>query len=183
MAKQWLINEIDEEKRDWISRQLSISPLLATVLLGRGVEEPVQAERFLEPQISHLNDPFLLPDIELAVGRIWKAITDHEKIVVFGHDDIDGATSTTIMMEILRHLGASSDDYIPDRVTEGYGFRRGVLERFVHNGVSLLITVDSESSDFPGMLMAAEMGLDVIITDHHEIQGRLPKALAVINPK
>jgi single-stranded-DNA-specific exonuclease len=183
MAKQWFINEIDEEKRDWISRQLSISPLLATVLLGRGVEEPDQAERFLEPQISHLNDPFLLPDIEPAVGRIWKAITDHEKIVVFGHDDIDGATSTTIMMEILRHLGASSDDYIPDRVTEGYGFRREVLERFVRNGISLLITVDSESSDFPGMRMAAEMGLDVIVTDHHEIQGRLPKALAVINPK
>ena len=110
MAKQWLINEIDEEKRDWISRQLSISPLLATVLLGRGVEEPDQAERFLEPQISHLNDPFLLPDIEPAVGRIWKAITDHEKIVVFGHDN----------------AGWTLDGYVIPRLASGMIFAQEV---------------------------------------------------------
>jgi single-stranded-DNA-specific exonuclease len=183
VAKQWIVNEIDEEKRDWISRQLGISPLLATVLVGRGIDEPGMAERYLKPQVSHLNDPFLLPDIDTAVGRIWKAITDHEKIIVFGHDDTDGATSTAIMMETLKGLGAHPDDYIPNRTTEGYGFRQNVLERFEKDGVSLVITVDSESSDFPGVRMANDIGLDVIITDHHEIQGSLPRALAVINPK
>jgi len=183
VAKQWIINEIDEEKRDWISRQLGISPLLAAILVGRGIEEPGEAERFLEPQISHLNDPFLLPDIDVAVGRIWKAITDHERIVVFGHDDVDGATSTAIMTETLRRLGATPDEYIPDRTTEGYGFRREVLKRFDQSGVRLVVTVDSETSDFPGVRMAQEMGIDVVITDHHEIHAGLPRALAVVNPK
>ncbi len=183
MAKQWIFNQVDETRRDWISRRLGISPLLATILLGRGIEDPEQAEKFLEPQTSHLNDPFLLPDIEVAVGRIWKAITDHEKILVFGHDDTDGATSTVIMMETLRRLGAYPEEYIPDRSTEGYGFKQEVLERFSGDGVKLVVTVDSESSDFPGVRMARDMGIDVIITDHHEIQEGLPKALAVINPK
>jgi single-stranded-DNA-specific exonuclease len=183
VAKQWIINEVDESKRDWISRQLGISPLLATILVGRGIEEPAGAERFLQPQISHLNDPFLLPDIEVAVGRIWKAITDHEKIVVFGHDDTDGATSTAIMMEALERLGAYPEDYIPDRTSEGYGFRQEVLERFDKSGVKLVVSVDSESSDFPGVRMAQQMGIDVVITDHHELHAGLPPALAVINPK
>jgi single-stranded-DNA-specific exonuclease len=183
VAKQWVINEVDETKRDWISRQLGISHLLAAILVGRGIEEPGEAERFLQPQISHLNDPFLLPDVELAVGRIWKAITDHEKIVVFGHDDTDGATSTAIMMETLRRLGAYPEDYIPDRTAEGYGFRREVLERFGQDGVKLVVSVDSESSDFPGVRMAQQMGIDVVITDHHELHAGLPPALAVVNPK
>lgn len=183
VAKHWIINDVDVSKRDWISRQLGISPLLATILVGRGIEEPGQAERFLNPQLSHLNDPYLLPDINVAVGRIWKAITDHEKIVVFGHDDTDGATSTAIMMETLQHLGANPDEYIPDRTTEGYGFRREVLEGFDKGGVKLVITVDSQSSDFPGVRMAQQMGIEVVITDHHELQGGLPPALAVINPK
>jgi single-stranded-DNA-specific exonuclease len=183
MAKQWIVNEIDEQKRNWISRQLGISSLLATILVGRGIDEPDQAEKFLNPHISHLNDPFLLPDVEAAVGRIWKAITDHEKILVFGHDDTDGATSTAIMMETLKDLGASPDEYIPDRTTEGYGFRQEVLERFLRKGVGLIVTVDSETSDFPGVSMAQEMGLDVIVTDHHEIHEGLPRAAAVVNPK
>jgi single-stranded-DNA-specific exonuclease len=183
VAKQWVFNESNEEKRDWISRQLGISPLLATILVSRGIEEPGEAERFLHPQISHLNNHFLLPDIEPAVGRIWKAITDHEKIMVFGHDDVDGATSTTIMMETLKRLGASAEDYIPNRATEGYGFRREVLETFDKRGVKLIVSVDSETSDFPGVGMAREMGIDVVITDHHEIHDGLPRALAVVNPK
>jgi single-stranded-DNA-specific exonuclease len=183
VSTQWIVNEVDAEKRDWISRQLDISPLLAEVLVGRGIDDPSQAEQFLEPRIAYLNDPFLLPDIDVAVGRIRKAIIDHKKILVFGHDDTDGATSVTIMMEALRHLGAFPEYYIPDRTTEGYGFRRDVLGRFKGSGFSLIVTVDSESSDFPGMQMAAEMGIDVVVTDHHEIQGGLPQALAVINPK
>ncbi len=183
MSHQWIINEMNKEKRDWISRQLDIPPLLAAILVGRGLDEPSRAERFLEPKTAHLNDPFLLPDIEVAVGRIRKAVIEHERILVFGHDDTDGATSVTVMRETLRGLGAQADYYIPDRTTEGYGFRREALERFKRDRFGLIITVDSESSDFPGMQMASEVGLDVIITDHHEIQGGLPRALAVINPK
>jgi single-stranded-DNA-specific exonuclease len=183
VATQWIVNEIDQEKRDWIRRQLDIPPLLANILVGRGIDDPTRAERFLEPQIAHLNDPFQLPDIDVAIGRIREAIIDHEKIIVFGHDDTDGATSVTIMMETLQRLGAFPEYYIPDRAIEGYGFRDEVLERFRREGVSLIITVDSESSDFPGVTMAAEKGIDVVVTDHHEIQGGLPRALAVINPK
>ena len=183
MSYQWIINEVDEEKRDWIGRQLNIPPLLAAILVGRGFDDPDQAERFLEPKIADLNDPFLLPDIDVAVGRIRQALTDQQKILVFGHDDTDGATSVTVMKETLEGLGARVDYYIPDRAAEGYGFRRDRLERFKGDRYGLIITVDSESSDFPGMEMARELGIDVIITDHHEIQGGLPRALAVINPK
>jgi single-stranded-DNA-specific exonuclease len=183
VSNQWFINEVDQEKRDWIGRQLNIPPLLATILVGRGLDEPSQAERFLEPKVIHLNDPFLLPDIDLAVGRIRQAIIDHQKILVFGHDDTDGATSVAVMKENLKALGAMVGYYIPDRTTEGYGFRKDTLKRFKKDGYRLIITVDSESSDFSGMQMAHEMGLDVVITDHHEIQGGLPQAIAVINPK
>jgi single-stranded-DNA-specific exonuclease len=183
VSHQWIINEVDQEKRDWISRQLDIPPLLAAVLVGRGFDDPDQAKRFLEPRITDLNDPFLLPDIDVAVGRIRKAIIDHERILIFGHDDTDGATSVTVMKETLKELGARADDYIPDRAAEGYGFRRDTLERFKRDRYGLIITVDSESSDFPGMEMAGEIGIDVVITDHHEIQGGLPRARAVINPK
>ena len=183
MSHQWIINEVNEEKRDWIGRQLDIPPLMATILVGRGFDDPAQAERFLEPGIADLNDPFLLPDIDVAVGRIRKAMIDHRKILVFGHDDTDGATSVTVMKETLENLGAKADYYIPDRTTEGYGFRRETLKRFKRDGYGLIITVDSESSDFPGMEMANELGIDVVITDHHEIQGGLPRARAVINPK
>lgn len=183
VSHQWIINEVEEEKRDWIGRQLNISPLLATILVGRGFDDPAQAERFLEPKITDLNDPFLLPDIDVAVGRIRKAIIDQQKILVFGHDDTDGATSVTVMRETLKELGARADYYIPDRTTEGYGFRRDTLKRFKRDRYGLIITVDSESSDFPGIEMANELGIDVVITDHHEIQGGLPHALAVINPK
>jgi single-stranded-DNA-specific exonuclease len=183
LSHQWIINEVDEQKRDWISRQLDIPPLLATILVGRGFDDPEQAERFLEPKTSDLNDPFLLPDVDVAVGRIRKAIIDHRRILIFGHDDTDGATSVTVMKETLEGLGAGVGDYIPDRTTEGYGFRRNTLKRFKRDGYGLIITVDSESSDFPGMEIANELGIEVVITDHHEIQGGLPRARAVINPK
>jgi single-stranded-DNA-specific exonuclease len=183
VSRQWIINEVDEEKRDWISRQLDIPPLLATILVGRGVDDPFQAERFLDPKVAHLNDPYLLPDIDVAVGCIRQAMIDQKKILVFGHDDTDGATSVTVMKETLEGLGALVESYIPDRTTEGYGFRRDALKRFKRDGYRLIITVDSESSDFSGMQMAHELGLEVVITDHHEIQGGLPRALAVINPK
>jgi len=158
------------------------SPLIAQLLYNRGVKlediDPfLSADRRLE------GNPFLLPDISQAVSRVYKAVLAREKIAIYGDFDVDGVTAIVILVEGLSRLGAEVITYIPDRVNEGHGLKISALEKLQAQGASLVITVDCGVTDLTEVKQAREMGMDMIITDHHIPLGSLPRAVAVIDPK
>lgn len=128
-------------------------------------------------------DPFLLKGMAQAVPRIRKALEEEEHILVYGDYDADGVSSTSLMIYLLRHMGASFDIYIPHRSNEGYGLHNHALDWAVQQGVTLVITVDTGISAVHQIAYASQLGIDVIVTDHHEPPGLLPEAFALINPK
>jgi len=159
-----------------------LSPLIAQLLYNRGVKlegiEPfLSADRRLE------GNPFLLPDISQAVSRVYKAVISREKIAVYGDFDVDGVTATVILVGGLSWLGAEVIPYIPDRFNEGHGLRISALEKLQSQGADLVITVDCGVTDLAEVKQAQDMGMDMIITDHHIPLGNLPQAVAVIDPK
>ena len=159
-----------------------LPPLIAQLLYNRGVQleaiEPfLSADRRLE------GNPFLLPDISQAVSRVYKAVLSREKIAVYGDFDVDGVTAIVILVEGLSRLGAEVITYIPDRVGEGHGLKISALEKLQAQGANLVITVDCGVTDLAEAKRAQEMGIDMIITDHHIPLGSLPRAIAVIDPK
>lgn len=159
-----------------------LSPLVAQLLYNRGIKleeiDPFfSADRRLE------GNPFLLPDISRAVSRVYKAVLDREKIAVYGDFDVDGVTATVILVEGLSRLGAEVITYIPDRLNEGHGLKISAMEKLQAQGVNLVITVDCGVTDLVEVKKAREMGMDMIITDHHIPLGSLPRAIAVIDPK
>lgn len=181
MQKKW--NRMPEEAEE--SRHLAaaagISPIVAALLLHRGIQTAADADLFLHPEKQQFYDPFCLKDMERAVDRICKALDTKEKIVVYGDYDVDGITATTLLMRMLQRLGAKADYYIPDRLKEGYGFHKEALMNIVEHGAGLLISVDCGISALEET--AAMKGkLDIIITDHHLPQAKLPEVVAVINP-
>lgn len=166
-----------------LAQKLGISQFLASLLVKRGLEGSQEAERYLAPRIEDLHSPFLLNDIKEAVERVGEGIARRERMMITGHDDVDGITSTLVLMKTLKNLHPEVDYYIPDRNREGYGFSQELLQSLSSQGVKLIITVDSGSSDLQGVEWARSLGIEVIITDHHEPQEKLPPARAVINPK
>jgi single-stranded-DNA-specific exonuclease len=175
--------EIDEAEKQKLVDDCQIDTVLADILLARGLKTPQEVQLFLHPSWEHLHDPFLLKDMTLAVERIQKAIGDGEKIRIYGDYDADGVCSTTLMFQALRSLKADVDYYIPDRFREGYGLHRHALQTAKEEGVQLVITVDTGITAVDEAAYAREIGLDLIITDHHEPLATLPEAIAVINPK
>jgi len=159
------------------------SPILAGVLASRGITTVDAAEAFLDPGSRRLPDPRLLPDAEAALRRIRQALVSREQICVHGHDDADGVTATTILTEALAQLGAEALTYVPDRRTEGHGLNRNEIDRLREQGVRLIVTVDSCVSNVQEIEYARSRGIDVIVTDHHEIPKELPPAVAIINAK
>lgn len=168
---------------DEISDKAGCSGTLAGVLVSRGVGSGSEAIRFLGAASDQLPDAHLLPDADRVVERIQRALDDRELVAVHGHDDPDGVTATVIMVEALRHLGSVPLTYIPDRKTEGHGLSRAELDRLHAAGVTLVVTVDSCVSDREFIAYAKELGIDTIVTDHHEIPAELPPAVAIVNPK
>lgn len=166
-----------------LAQKLNISPFLASLLVKRGLKDPQEAEKFLIPRIEDLHSPFLIDDIKKVVKRVGEGIARRERIMITGHDDVDGITSTLVVMKTLRSFHPEVDYYIPDTKREGYGLPGELLKSFSSQGVKLLITVDSGVSDLQGAKLAKSLGIEVIITDHHEPQEELPQAQAVINPK
>ena len=158
------------------------SPLVAQLLYNRGVK-PEEIEPFLSADRRLEGNPFLLPDISQAVSRVYKAVLAREKIAVYGDFDVDGVTAIVILVEGLSRLGAEVITYIPDRVNEGHGLKISALEKLQAQGASLVITVDCGVTDLTEVKQAREMGMDMIITDHHIPLGSLPRAVAVIDPK
>ena len=179
----WRIEAADPELAVRMGEDAGVSSHFASVLLSRGMTDGREAERVLRPEEQSLPDARLLPDADRVVARVMEAISKGELVAVHGHDDADGVTATVIMVEALQQLGASVVSYIPDRKTEGHGFSRAEYERHAAAGVSLVITVDSCVSDREFISFGNGLGVDTIVTDHHEIPPELPPAAAIVNPK
>lgn len=182
--KKWILKEINEDKVAKLVKDCGISNLAAVVLQGREEllgfsEKPTLEDRGFDA----LYDPFLLKDIEKAVQRINQAIKDEEKITIYGDFDADGVTATAVLYLYLKERGALVDYYVPDRIDEGYGVNIKALDTIKEKGTSLIITVDTGITAVDDIKHASELGMDVIITDHHEPKTAVPEALAVIDPK
>lgn len=176
-------DKLKRENIERISRELNIPPVIATILLNRGINEQ-DIPSFLAKSMKSVRNPMLMKDMDKAVERILNALKTHEKIVIYGDYDVDGITSTTLMVEFLSSLGADVDFYIPDRRDEGYGINIKAVNKLIRQGVKLLITVDCGITALGEVSFAKLSGMDVIITDHHTCKDRLPEdACAVINPK
>jgi len=164
-------------------RELGVAPVTARLLCIRGLSDLDEARRFLFPSLDDLLDPFRLADMSPAVDRILKALAASERIAVHGDYDVDGVTSTVILRRALELLGADVTHFIPERLKDGYGLQPASLDRLAEAGVRLVISVDCGIRGAEAARHARHLGLDLIITDHHEPDSELPAALAVINPK
>jgi single-stranded-DNA-specific exonuclease len=179
----WRLESVEPGLVSDISRAVGVSEPFARVLAARGVGSADDAVRYLGALDDPLPDAHLLPDADRVVERVRSALGSGELIAVHGHDDADGVTATTVMMEALDQLGASVVSYIPDRKTEGHGLTRAELDRLHGAGVSLIITVDSCVSDREFISYGNGLGIDTIVTDHPEIPPELPPAVAIVDPK
>ncbi|MHC4324785.1 MAG: single-stranded-DNA-specific exonuclease RecJ, partial [Planctomycetota bacterium] len=179
--KQWVIEPADERRRQ-LAKSLKVSPLLAQVLINRGITGIEEASVFLRPKLTELIDPALMPGIEQAVMRLKQAIANREKITIYGDYDVDGITGVAILWQVLTILGADVDYYIPHRVDEGYGLNAEAIENLAKSGTKLLVTVDCGITAFDSAELAAQLGLDLVITDHHQLDIKLPRAAAIVHP-
>ena len=160
-----------------------IDPVIARLLVLRGITAPDEATRFLSPALDQLHDPFSLTDLPVAVDRLLGAIARGERIAVHGDYDVDGVTSTVMLRRLLELLGADVVHFIPDRLRDGYGLEPAAIERLAGQDVNVIVSVDCGIRSAAAAIRARELGVDLIITDHHEPDAALPSALAVINPK
>jgi single-stranded-DNA-specific exonuclease len=167
-----------------LASALKISPLLAQCLLNRGLSEPPAIENYLAPRLKHLADPFLLPNMAAAVERLLLAHKQNEPLVIFGDYDVDGVTSTTLLLEVLRRLGWRAEAYLPRRMDEGYGLSRdGVENCLAKFPVKLLLAVDCGSTAVDTIAWLRERAVDVIVLDHHQVSSPPPAAVALVNPQ
>ena len=179
----WQSQECDEEAAVRLASALSIEPPVARLLCQRGLGDPDLARRFLNPTLEQLHDPMLMVDMRVAVDRIMSAIARRERIAIHGDYDVDGVTSTVILRRALELLGADVIHFIPERLRDGYGLQPAAIDRLHAGGVSLVVSVDCGIRGADAARRARELGVDLIITDHHEPDVGLPPAFAVINPK
>ncbi len=181
-GKYWQARNYNENFISELTRSLKISDFLARLLSNR-VSSVFEAEQFLNPKIkSQLPDPMHLRDMKKAVMRVVKAIQSNEKICIFADYDVDGATSSALLANIFKELDVEANIYVPDRISEGYGPTSPAMQKIRQNGTNLLITVDCGSMAFEALELASDIGMDVIVIDHHISLDHLPKSVAVINP-
>lgn len=183
LKKKWLLKEIDKGRVLEISKKFGVSPLTAIVLYNRGIREDNTIKNFLEKNQEGLHDPFLMRDMDKAVERINAAKEAGEKITIYGDYDVDGITAIAILFKHLSGMGFSVDYYVPDRMQEGYGVNRDALDKIKESGSSLIITVDTGITAVEECEYASSIGLDVIVTDHHECKEKIPQVYAAIDPK
>lgn len=179
----WKIGEPDVTFVQKLTQSLGIDPLLAKLLVNRGIVEETAARAYFQTDLASFHDPFRMDGMDHAVRRIRLALETGEFIRIYGDYDADGVSSTTLMVYLFRQLGAHFDWYIPHRVHEGYGLNRKAIELAKESGVKILLTVDTGISAVDEIHYANELGIDVIVTDHHEPPDNLPSACAIINPK
>jgi single-stranded-DNA-specific exonuclease len=184
MNMRWqLAEEPDPQRMKALCHELGISPIIARLLSNRGIDSVDSGHVFLNPRLEFLHDPFLFRDMEKAVDRIIKALKSKELIMIFGDYDVDGITATSLLYLILTRLGANVSYYIPNRMSEGYGLSVSGIKEAAERGVSLIITVDCGITAVEEVSLAGTLGVDMVITDHHEVQEQIPQAQAIINPK
>lgn len=179
---RWITEKKDNNNAAILADQLKITPLVASLLVNRGYDSLEKAKKFLY-SIDEFHDPFLMKGMDTAVNRIKEAIERQEPILIFGDYDADGVTSTTVMMKTLEDMGANVQFYIPNRFTEGYGPNEGAFQYAASIGIKLIITVDTGIAAVKEADVAKELGIDYIVTDHHEPGPVLPDALAIIHPR
>ena len=153
------------------------------LLLQRGISTREEARRFLYPQLSDLSDPHLLPDMDKAVARIQQAVRNKDKVAVYGDYDVDGITSSIVLISALAKLGIEASVYLPERMTEGYGMNEAAIKKLHQQKTQLIIAVDNGTTNLAEVELAAKLGMDVIIVDHHHVGEVLPPAYALVNPK
>src|SRR3954451_8049617 len=183
IGPRWDMQPCDDVATASLAAALNLDPAVARLLCQRGLGDPELAGRFLNPCLEHLHDPMLLADMSVAVERIMAALARKERIAIHGDYDVDGITSTVILRRTLELLGGDVVHFIPERLKDGYGLQPVAVERLHADGVALIISVDCGIRGAEAARRARELGVDLIITDHHEPDVELPPALAVINPK
>jgi single-stranded-DNA-specific exonuclease len=184
MKFRWTMSPPQPLLAEPLAARLKISPLLAQCLLNRGLSEPAAIKNFLAPRLKHLADPFLLPNMKAAVERLLLAHERDESLVVFGDYDVDGVTSTTLLLEVLRKLGWRVDAYLPHRMDEGYGLSRDGVENCLKKfPVKLLLAVDCGSTAVETIAWLRGQNVDVIVLDHHQVSNPPPAAVALVNPQ
>ena len=183
MNKKWQIYQVEDDKVEKLQKKYNINKLLATILANRGITEEEQIEKFLKPKRSDFYNPYGMPDMNIAVERIIEAIENKEKTIIYGDYDVDGITSVTVLKSFLEERGLQVGIYIPNRLEEGYGLNKKAVEYIAEQKYSLMITVDCGISAVEEVRYANQLGIQTIITDHHEPGNELPDALAVVDAK
>lgn len=178
----WTVGKYDENKVKELCRSLNIDEFVSKVLVSKGFDTKESASEYLSSTITSLADPFLIKDMQKAVDRIKSAVKSGEKIMIYGDYDVDGVTSVAALWRFLTFKGADVSYYIPERINEGYGLNKNAIQKFADDGINLIITVDSGITAHEEIEFANALGIDVVITDHHECREELPKAIAVVNP-
>jgi single-stranded-DNA-specific exonuclease len=187
MDKKWLIppglNAQENEAIERLAIEVKAPRLIAELLHRRGLRNEAEIRDFFKPDLAHLHDPYLFEDMDKAVTRILKALEDKELITIYGDYDVDGTTATALLYLGLKRIGARIDFYIPHRMIDGYGLSLGSLDQLRENGSSLIISVDCGVNALEEINAIKDLGMEIIITDHHNPKDELPPALAIINPK
>lgn len=183
MNKKWEVCKENKNDIDKISKENGLSDLISSILASRGIIEKEDVREFLNPTRDDFHDPLLMPDMEKAVDRILKAIQTQEKTIIYGDYDVDGITSITVLKKFLEERNLQVGEYIPNRLNEGYGLNKEAVKKIAEQGYKLIITVDCGISCIEEIKYATELGLEVIVTDHHEPAEELPKCLAVVDAK
>ena len=183
-SQRWQIATPQPEQALQLSLSTGLLPLVAQVIINRDIATPQEAHTYIEPESQDLPSPLAeFEDLETSVELLCEAIADEEQIAICGDYDADGMTSTALLIRALKHLGANVDYAIPSRMKDGYGINNRIVEEFAENGVGLILTVDNGISAYEPIERAIELGLSVIITDHHDLPEKLPPADAILNPK
>lgn len=185
MKHRWIGPAVSfNEKILGLEKRIGLHPLVCQILSNRGFKSAEEVEKFLNPSLADLHDPFMMKDMEKAVDRLIQALREREKIVIYGDYDVDGITSISLLVRYLSQLGANVGYYIPHRMVEGYGLSEAGLDSVAEMGARLIVTVDCGISANEAINYANSKGLEMIITDHHEPTGeQSPKAVAILNPK
>ncbi len=186
MINKWIYSELTEEEneiKEKLANELSISPILAQLLIQRGITSFDEARSFFRPDLDNLHDPFLMKDMDLAVERLTKALRRNEKILIYGDYDVDGTTSVSLVYRFLIKIYSNLDFYIPDRYNEGYGISIKGIDFAKENDFTLIIALDCGIKAVEKIKYAKSLGIDFIICDHHNPDVELPPAVAVLDPK
>ena len=185
MESRWVIDQnVDEVAVDHLAKELGIPPVLARILLKRGIDCFDKAKIYFNPNLDRLHDPFFFFFMDLATQRLHKALENGEKIMVYGDYDVDGVCGSSLLYLVLsRMVGTRVNYYIPDRISEGYGLSKDAIQRFADQGISLIVSIDCGVTAVEEVQFARDIGVEVIICDHHEPGDKLPPAVAVLDPK